>query len=1216
MLALGWPGRLARAAEAAGATVDFNYDIRPMISAKCFHCHGPDEKSRKAKLRLDLRAEALKEHEDGPTIVPGSASDSALIARITSRDPDEVMPPPKEDHALTAQEIQLLQRWIDQGAEYKPHWAFVKPEQAAIPGDADYDLKLAELAKTDPKRAPEVAGKQAEWRKWPRNPIDHFVLERMLGQGLTPSPEADSSTLCRRLYFDLTGLPPSLDEVDTFREASSRDPQAAIESLVDQLLASPAYGERWAKMWLDLARYADSTGYGSDRFRLNIWPYRDWVINAFNRDLPYDQFTIEQLAGDLLPNATAEQITATAFHRNTMTNTEGGVQPEEYRVAAVKDRVATTGQVWMGLTVGCAQCHSHKFDPIPQTDYYRLFAVFNETEDANRGDEEPTMPLPTPEEAAKMDAIKQEIGAIQAKMTGSTPEVDAEERQWEAQMAHPAQWRLLTPFEVSAASGTTLAAQPDGSFLAVGSDHPEKDTYTVKAHSDLHGITAFRVEALPDETLPAGGPGRAENGNAVLSELTVAVERPSTKPVRGRYLRITLPNAREGLALAEVQVFSKGENIAVRGKASQSSTDFGGLAQRAIDGNTNGNFAKGKSISHTGRDKDPWWEVDLETEADIDKIVIWNRTDGVGNRLSNFQVELLDWNRRQTWQTTVAASPNPSVAMRPDGSRAVELRNASADFSQDGWLAANAIDGDLKTGWAFIPEIGKAHAAVFETAAPVDARDDALALTLRQVYGWRHTIGRFRIWATTQSPPPRELPPGIRTILAINPGARDAKQREELASYFRPLSRAYADLGKQLDARRAALAAIKPVMLPVMRELSAAKQRETHLLNKGNYLAPGEKVVPGLLSAFPSSMPADSKIDRLALARWLVSPENPLTARVAVNRYWAQLFGLGIVESEEDFGTQGALPTHPHLLDWLAVTFESPKAPRGNDENRTSAEALRDAHGATGANDDGTSGAKGDLKASGLGWDMKALLKLIVTSATYRQASKVTPDALERDARNQFLSHAPRRRLDAEAVRDQALALSGLLSHKIGGPSVYPPQPDGLWKVAFNGGQNAYPTSKGEDRYRRGIYTFWRRTMPYPSMATFDAPSRESCTMRRLPTNTPLQAFVTMNDPVFVECAQALGRRIVREGGSDTGSRIRYGLQLCLSRPPENAQVKALASLYEDELATYRGDPAGALKLSTEPLGPLPAGADAAEMAAWVVVANVLLNLDAILTKS
>ena len=1201
-----------RAADAKGAKVDFNYDIRPIISTKCFQCHGPDEKSRKAKLRLDLRDEALKEHEDGFTIVPGSFAKSALVARITSKDSDEVMPPPKEDHALTAGEIDLLKRWIDQGAEYKAHWSFVKPEQTE--GIADFGLRIANFAKRNPGRAQALQQKLDELRHWPRNPIDEFVLDRMLEEGMTPSPEADPATLCRRLYLDLTGLPPTPAELDAFLKSTIRDPpfrqaqgpepvegQSAIPALVDRLQASPAYGERWAKMWLDLARYADSTGYGSDKFRLNIWPYRDWVIDAFNRNMPYDQFTIEQIAGDLLPNATTEQITATAFHRNTMTNVEGGIIPEEYRVAAVKDRIATTGQVWMGLTVGCAQCHSHKFDPIAQKDYYRLFAVFNETEDNNRGDEEPTLPLPTPEQVAKTAALKDEMTALQEKMKGVTPEFEAELGAWETQMARPADWQLLTPFEIKADSGITLAAQQDGSLLAVGSDHPEKDAYTLKARTALHGITAFRIEALPDDSLPAHGPGRAENGNAVLSELNAAVEPADAKPVRAQYVRISLPKSTEGLALAEVQVFSKGDNVALRGKASQSSTDYAGDAKRAIDGKTDGNFTKGKSVSHTGKDKEPWWEVDLGGEGEIENVVIWNRTDGVGNRLANFHVSLLDAERQPAWETVVAAPPNPSVALRPGGGQAVALRNASSDFNQDGWPAANAIDGDLKTGWAFLPEFGKPHAAVFETASPVDARSDVLSLTLRQDYGQRHTLGRFRIWATTQSPPPREIPPDIRAVLEVEAGARDAKQKDSLVSYFRPLSRAYAALGKELESKRAELAAIKPVMLPIMRDLPVAKRRETHLFNKGNYLTPGEKVEPGLLSEFASFVPADTEINRLAAARWLVSRENPLTARVAVNRFWAQLFGTGIVESEEDFGTQGALPTHPQLLDWLAVAFMTPK--RGNDEIRMT-------------NDDRRGSAREGSDAIGLGWDMKALVKLIVTSATYRQSSKATPDAMERDPRNRFLSRATRRRLDAEAVRDQALALSGLLSHKVGGPSVYPPQPDGLWKVAFNGGENAYPTSKGENRYRRGIYTFWRRTMPYPSMATFDAPSRESCTLRRLPTNTPLQAFVTMNDPVFVECAQALGRRIVREGGDDVESRLRYALQLCLGRPPESGQLAALSKLYADELATYRADPAAALKLATQPLGPLPEDADAAEMAAWMVVSNVLLNLDAILTKS
>ncbi len=1140
----------------AGEKVDFNYDIRPVISAKCFQCHGPDEKARKAKLRLDLREEALKEHEDGRPIVPGDVKASVLVARITSKDPDEVMPPPKEDHALSAAEIELLKKWIAQGAEYKPHWSFQKPERPGVPAVGG-----------------QVSGV--------RNSIDAFIRARLDAAGLKPSPEADRHALIRRLSFDLNGLPPTPAEVDAFVGDQSAN---AYEKVVDRLLASPAYGERWAKLWLDLARYADSTGYGSDKFRLNIWPYRDWVIGAFNRNLTYDQFTIEQLAGDLLPEPTREQLVATAFHRNTMTNVEGGTIDEEYRVAAVKDRIATTGQVWMGLTVGCAQCHTHKFDPISHKDYYGFYGVFNQTEDSDREDEAPTMPVPTPEQTAKMDALKKEIAALEAKASASSPELEAEQHEWEAQMLRAVTWQPLATVGAKTEHGTVLTARPDGSVLATG-ERPDAETYTIKVRADgREKITAFRIEALPDDSLPGHGPGRADSGNAVLTQILVNAVKADARPVRGRFVRVTLPGADNGLALAEVEVFSKGENVARRGTATQSSTDFGGDAQRAIDGKTDGDFFKGQSVSHTGKDKDPWWEVDLGADADVDRVVVWNRTDGnVGVRLANFRVGILDAARKEAWEETVAQPPQPSVAVGPMEGKAVALRNASADFQQEGFTAAKALDGDGKTGWAFAPELGKAHAAVFETAAPADA-PAVLIFTLQQNYGTKHTLGRFRLSATSAAPPVRELPAGLRAILALEPSEREPKQREELAAYFRPLSKNFAAMNAQLSAKRAELAAIKPVGLPVMRELAADKRRETHVLNKGNYLTPNEKVEPQLLSAFASFVPPETKVDRLAAARWIVNPANPLTARVAVNRFWSQLFGVGIVESEEDFGTQGALPSHPELLDWLAVAFESPKS--------------------------------GDPAQPGLGWDMKALLKLIVTSATYRQSSRVTPEMLEKDARNRLLAHAPRRRLDAEAVRDQALALSGLLSPKMGGPSVYPPQPAGLWNVAFNGGQNAYPTSQGEDGHRRGLYTFWRRTMPYPSMTTFDAPSREACTVRRLPTNTPLQAFVTMNDPVFVECAQALARRIVREGGADTAARLRFALKLCTARPPVDAQVQALAALYESELASYRADAAAAAKLATEPLGPLPANADAAEMAAWTVVANVLLNLDAVLTKS
>lgn len=1153
---------------AAEPKVSFNYDIRPIISSKCFHCHGPDEGSREADLRLDIREEALKERDGVRAIVPGDLAKSELVIRIESKDRDEVMPPPKEMHTLSAAEIAVLKKWIEQGAEYQEHWAFVKPVRTTTPALAELPL-------------PSAAWKNGAdgYGDWAANPIDGFILQKLAAAKLMPSREASPEILIRRLSLDLTGLPPTLPEIDTFVQ-EYRASSGAYDRLVDRLLASPAYGERWAKMWLDLARYADSTGYGSDFFRLNIWPYRDWVINAFNRNLPYDQFTIEQLAGDLLPNATPEQIAATAFHRNTMTNVEGGTIDEEYRVAAVKDRIATTGQVWMGLTVGCAQCHTHKFDPITHKDYYRFYGVFNQTEDSDRNDESPTMPLPTPEEARKMSALKAEIAALEGKMKTRSAEFDAEQVSWEKQMARPAEWQPLPPGAVTTASGAALATQPDGSLLAIGNERPETDTYTVKVASELRGITAVRVEVLPDDSLPAHGPGRAENGNAVLSEFRVHHGPVGAKPPRGRIVRVTMPQAPIGLALAEVQVFSGGQNLAPKGTAAQSSTGFGGDAKRANDGKTDGNFDK-KSVSHTNTGGEQWWEVDLKTDADIEGVTIWNRTGaGMPERLKDFRVSILDAQRKPVWEESVKESPRPTVALNPGGAKNIALRNATTDFAQAAFTAAAALDGDPKTGWAWANEVGKPHAAVFDLATPLDAAGGELTFTLRQEYGTRHTLGRFRISATTQKPPPRELAAGIKAILAIEAGQRTPQQREELSAFFRPISKRFADLGKQVEAKRAELAAIKPVALPVMKELTGEKRRATHLLTKGNYLAPAEKLESGLLSAFAGFIPADAPVDRLTAARWLVHPENPLTARVAVNRFWSQLFGVGIVETEEDFGSQGALPSHPELLDWLAITFQSPKA------------------------------------EGGLAWDMKALLKLIVTSATYRQSSKVTPEILEKDARNRLLSHAARRRLDAEAVRDQALALTGLLSAKVGGPSVYPPQPDGLWKVAFNGGQNAYPTSKGEDRYRRGIYTFYRRTMPYPSMVTFDAPSREACTVRRLPTNTPLQAFVTMNDPVFVEAAQALGRRIEREGGADTDARLRFGLRLCLGRTPTDDQVRTLSALFDQELATYRADAAAAAKLATEPLGALPAGADAAEAAAWTVVANVLLNLDGVLTKN
>ncbi len=1125
--------------------VDFSSQIRPIISSKCFRCHGPDESSRKAKLRLDLRDEALKDRKGTRAIVPGDLDSSELVRRITTRDEDDVMPPPKERHPLTPLEIDLLKRWIRDGARYSQHWAFVKPERRPLP--------------------------PVKKNSRPQNGIDCFVLEKLARNDLEPSPQANRYALIRRLSLDLTGLPPTPAEVEGFVNDKRSD---AYERLVDRSLDSPAYGERWARVWLDVARYADSAGYGSDPLRLNIWPWRDWVINALNRNLPYERFTLEQIAGDLIPGATEEDQIATAFHRNTMTNTEGGTDDEEFRVAAVKDRANVTAQVWMGLTMGCAQCHSHKYDPITHREYYQFYAFFNQTEDNDQPDERPTLPLPTKEQREKMDKLKVEIAGLEKERVRITPEFETELAEWERAQAKGIDWIVLKPSAAKSYGGAMLVVQPDESILASGNP-PDTDSYSVKVRTDLTDLTAIRLELLPDASLPKGGPGRAtETGKAVLSEIQLAVRSPKTEQPRARFIRVELPGTQRVLSLAEIQVFGETENIARTGKASQSSVDANAGAQLALDGITDGDFGV-SSTTLTQAEDNPWWEVDLGAEMPLEEIAVWNRTDrGFGTRLTDFKVVALDHDRKQIWEKSVGSAPSPVVRLRVPAEKAVTLQNASADSSAGDFDAAKAIDGNAgaNNGWSFNDKTAQPHAASFEIEGkPVEEPGSLLIFTLAQKHGAGETIGRFRLSGTTQALPVRELPENIKGILATKPVERNDKQHEELNNYFRAVAPSVAKIDTQLRRLRKDLDEVKPVALPVMRELAADKRRETHLLNKGNFLAPGEPVEAGVPAAFPP-LPSGAPTNRLGLAQWLVSRENPLTARVTVNRLWAQLFGTGIVETEEDFGTQGAMPTHRELLDWLAVEFM---------DN---------------------------------GWDMKAILKTMVMSATYQQSSRATPELLDKDPRNRWYARGPRRRLDAEMVRDQALALSGLLSRKIGGPSVYPAQPDGLWRAAFNG-ERTWATSKGDDRYRRGLYTFWRRTVPYPSMATFDAPSRETCTVRRIPTNTPLQAFVTMNDPVYVEASQALGRRIVREGGNTVADRMRYGLLLCLARPPQDEQVQTLVELYDKELARYRESEIDAKKLATEPIGELPDGLNAAEAAAWTSVANVLLNLDGVLTK-
>ncbi len=937
------PAGITRAAE---TSVDFNRDIRAILANNCFKCHGPDEKERQASLRLDVQEGALAEADSGEVaIVPGKPDESELVRRITSADEDERMPPVDSGKKLSAREIQLLSDWVRQGGKYAKHWSYERPVRPDLPPIKDTN--------------------------WPKNEIDYFILARLEREGLAPAAEADRYAIIRRAALDLTGLPPTLEEVDRF--VNDPDP-AAYEKLIDRLLQKESYGEHWARKWLDLARYADSAGYADDPPRV-IWGYRDWVIRAINRNMPFDQFTIEQLAGDLLPDLTDDQLIATAFHRNTLTNNEGGTNDEEFRNVAIVDRVNTTMAVWMGTTMNCAQCHNHKYDPISQEDYFRMFAVFNNTEDADRRDESPVLERLTEEQLQQQEKLQADIAAL------------------EKQLAERA-----------------LAAKPG--------------------------------EKLP---VPEG-------------------------PLNTRFVRVELPGKAKFLSLAEVQVFVGNENVAVIGEATQISTAYDGPPKLAIDGNTDGDFFTAKSTSHTAAENDPWWEVDLGESTAVDRIAIWNRTDGgVGTRLADFRVVLLDEKRQALWVANVAKSPAPNVELSPP-----------------------------------------------KQADKLDDADRAAVLA----------------------------------YLGKN-SATDAPEK------------------KQLDELKKQLAGIKGVPTPIMRELPENRRRKTFIQHRGNFLDTGAEVAPGLPVAFRA--PSAEPVDRLTLARWIVDENNPLTARVIVNRYWEAIFGIGLVRTSEEFGTQGELPSHPELLDWLAT------------------ELVR------------------------LNWDTKALVKLMVTSAAYRQSSRVTPELFERDPDNRLLARGPRFRLSAEMIRDQALFVSGLLSEKMYGPPVKPPQPTLGVNAAFGGGID-WQASAGEDRYRRGLYTTWRRSNPYPSMATFDAPNREVCTIRRDRTNTPLQALVTLNDPVYVEAAQALGRRMAAIGDA-TAEKARLGFRICLARHPSDAELQQLVDLFEKARSRFAESPDLAQKIATMPLGAAPAGADVVELAAWTAVGNVLLNLDEMFMK-
>jgi hypothetical protein len=1175
---------------AASRKVEFDTDIRPIFAASCLGCHGP--KKQKGGLALHRKASALAGGDDGPVILPGNSVASRLIRYVGGLDDDHPMPPEGAGKPLRPEQVSLLRAWIDQGANWtddsksaaqtSDHWSF-RPPVRPEPPDVD-----------DPS--------------WVRNPIDRFVSARLAREGLKPSPEADRTTLIRRLSLDLLGLPPTIAEVDAFVLDDRPD---AYERLVERLLASPHYGERWARRWLDGARYADTNGYEKDRER-SIWPYRDWVIQALNDDMPFDQFTIEQIAGDLLPGASVSRKVATGFHRNTMINEEGGIDVEEFRFASLVDRVATTGAVWLGLTVQCAQCHTHKFDPITQREYYQFLAFFDNVD-------EPEINLPDPGIAARRLEIERKAEALQASLADRFPDRDSERT-----------WEIATPSRATAESGALLSISPDGSILASGST-PDTDRYEVEVEAELTGVSSIRLEALTDPSLPNRGPGRAPNGNFVIREFSVIDEQGRPLKLVGAESDVSqnafdVAGAIDGDTSTAWAVdvgsgrLNKDHLASFRIEGKPLPEGRGRLTFRLDQGyggkHTLGRFriALGREPSAPIGDRrsrleasQKEWESNLKlthwspvapssvvsakhaTMTVLDDRSVLASGDKPNNDVYKVEVPL---DRSGLTAIRLEVLPHDSLPDRgpgraplfsvgnfllteveaslvsPDGSslRPIKLRDASADFEEKGRPAPQTIDGKIDTGWSIGGAVGRPHAIVFRVAEPLQFEPGArLLLTLHQFTIHQTTIGRFRVSTTTDANPPTAsgLPDEVEEIALIPRDQRTLEQSKCLESHFLSVAPEMAKANAEIAAVRRSMPRFKTTM--VMQERPVGHARTTHIRKRGEFLRIGAEVSPGTPSVLPG-LPGGPEPDRLKLARWLVAEENPLVGRVVMNRAWQAFFGRGLVATVEDFGTRGERPTHPKLLDWLANEF-----PRQH-------------------------------------WSMKAMHRLIVMSATYRQTSQAPPALLSRDPRNELLARGPRFRVDSETVRDIALAASGLLDPTIGGPSVYPPQPDGVTALSY--GQVAWPTSKGRDRYRRGLYTFTKRTAPFAAFATFDMPTSEVACVRRERSNTPLQALTLLNDPAFVEAARSLGRRVVLEGPSDAEGRARLAFRLCVGRNPTIEEVASIVEFLDKQAARLRSKELDATKIVGA-----DAKVDGIELASWTTVARALLNLDETITK-
>lgn len=1138
---------------AAAGAVDFSREIRPILSENCFFCHGPDDKKREAGLRLDEEASAKKDNEGVIAVVPGSPEKSALIQRILSTDPDEVMPPPKQHKVIPAAQVALLKEWIKQGAPWGKHWSYEAVKRPEVPSSSFL-----------------VPG--PTWEK--ARPIDAFLVQRLKKEGLAFSPEADAATLIRRVSLDLTGLPPTLEELEKFLPTLSASPtlrvSASYEKMVDHYLAKISFGEHWASQWLDLARYADSSGYPSDQPR-EIWAYRDWVIRALNANMPFDQFTIEQLAGDLLPNPTDDQLIATAFHRNTMTQNEGGTNDEEFRNAAVIDRVNTTFAVWMGTTMACAQCHTHKYDPLTHKEYFQIYAFLNQSADADKKDEAPFHSFVTPELKKQRAQIEAEIAALETRLAKPEAKWLAGLPGWESAFRQELDWQAEPPAKVTTQSLQKAVIGQDA--VVSIPERRDTDSYTVELPVKSDKLTALRVETLP-------APGF---GNFVITSVKAQIIPPANHPApKARYVRVELPGKGKILQLAEVQVFSAGDNAAFRRPAKQSSLYAGADARRAVDGTTDGDYAKG-SVAHTsGEDMDPWWEVELKEDLPVERVVVWNRTDGdVAKRLDGFRIVLLDAKRQTVWKSESTAAPAKDKAFVIGGPVSVTFSAALADYEQTGFTAASVLLPKDKTnqGWAVAGQADKPHTLTLLCASPVMVpAGSKLSVTLEQkAVHKQHTLGKFKVGVTAD---PRvqsvtALPPDILAAVTLAPDKRSPAQQGAItAHYIRNVAKEAAPERKKLAALQKQLAAVKPVTVPIMKDLGEKDRRLTKIQLRGNWQDLGDQVVEGTPAIFPG-LPKDAPMNRHTLAQWLIRRDNPLTARVQVNRLWETIFGTGIVRTSEEFGSQGDLPFHPELLDWLASEFMD------------------------------------------TGWDVKHMLKLMLMTQAYRQTSVTPPALVDRDPDNRLLARGPRFRPTGEMLRDQALAVSGLLSSKMFGPSVRPVAPNMGLSTAF-GRSNDWVTSEGEDKHRRSVYTEIRRNAPYASFTTFDAGNREVCMVRRSRTNTPLQAFVTLNDPVFIETNQAMARRLVLGDGKalpTVKDKLVRMFKLCVSREPTTPEIATLTRLHDESLASYRQDKEAAAKMANEPIGPAPQDADIAELAAWATVANVVMNLDEFLMR-